>query len=75
MTETNPPRTRFHPLPWSTTLERVRSKDPGGLALKRSVRAAIIVTLVFGLTHLIFSDGQISLFGAFGSFADRKSVV
>jgi len=69
MTETNPPDTRFHPLPSSATIERVRSKDPGGLALKRSVRAAVVVPLVFGLTHLIFSNGQVSLFGAFGSFA------
>ncbi|HEX3981295.1 MAG TPA: FUSC family protein [Acidimicrobiales bacterium] len=54
---------------WSQTVGRVRSKDPGGLALKRSVRAAVVVPLVFGLTHVVFSNPQVSLFGAFGSFA------
>jgi uncharacterized membrane protein YccC len=55
--------------PWSTAVERLKSKDPGHLALKRSVRAAIIVPSVFGLTHAVFANPQIDLFGAFGSFA------
>ncbi|MGD0311915.1 MAG: FUSC family protein [Acidimicrobiales bacterium] len=54
---------------WSETVGKIRSKDPAGLALKRSVRAAVLVPLVFGLTHLLFSNPQVSLFAAFGSFA------
>ena len=47
----------------------IRSKDPDLLVVKRSVRAAVVIPIVFALTHAIFSDPQISLFGAFGSFA------
>jgi uncharacterized membrane protein YccC len=47
----------------------VRAKDPGLLAMKRSVRAAVVVSSVFALTHVVFSNPQVSLFGAFGSFA------
>ncbi len=47
----------------------VREKDPGLSAVKRSVRAAVVMPSVFGLAHLVFSNPQISLFGAFGSFA------
>ncbi len=55
--------------PASRVIGWVRAKDPGLLAVKRSVRAAVVMPLVFGLTHLLFSDPQTSLFGAFGSFA------
>jgi hypothetical protein len=54
---------------WSETVGKIRSKDPRGLAVKRSLRAAVFVPLVFGLTHLLFSNPQIDLFGAFGAFA------
>jgi hypothetical protein len=47
----------------------IRAKDPQLTAVKRSVRAAVVMPVVFGLTHLLFSDPQVSLFGAFGSFA------
>ncbi len=47
----------------------VRQKDPGLLAVKRSVRAAIVMPAVFGLTHALFSDPQVSLLGALGSFS------
>jgi len=47
----------------------VTAKDPGLLAVKRSLRAAVVMPSVFALTHLLFSDPQVSLFGAFGSFA------
>ena len=47
----------------------IREKDPGFLAVKRSIRAAVVVSAVFGLTHVVFSNPQVSLFGAFGSFA------
>ena len=49
--------------------EWVRRKDPGLLAIKRSVRAAVIMPAVFGLTHALFSNPQVSLLGALGSFA------
>ena len=45
------------------------SKDPDRLVLKRSLRAAVIMPSVFALTHFLFSNAQVALFGAFGSFA------
>ena len=69
MTETKERDTPVHRRSWSGTTAWIRAKDPGGLAVKRSVRAAVVMPLVFGLTHLIFADAQISLFGAFGSFS------
>jgi len=67
MTEagTGAPRRR----PWSVLGHWIGAKDPGLLAVKRSIRAAVIMPTVFGLTHVLFSNPQISLFGAFGSFA------
>ncbi len=50
-------------------LEIWRSKDPGYLIAKRSVRAAVVMPSVFAVTHALFSDPQVGLFGAFGSFA------
>ena len=47
----------------------LRSKDPDLLVVKRSVRAAIVMPSVFAITHVAFSDPQVSLFAAFGSFA------
>ena len=47
----------------------IRAKDPNLLAVKRSVRAAIFMPGVFGLTHTVFSNAQVDLFAAFGSFA------
>jgi uncharacterized membrane protein YccC len=54
---------------WSGLVGRLTAKDPAHLALKRSVRAAVTMPGVFGLTHALFSNPQVSLFGAFGSFA------
>ncbi|HEX4216765.1 MAG TPA: hypothetical protein VHZ02_00220, partial [Acidimicrobiales bacterium] len=64
-----PSQAPSHRLSWSGAAAWVRTKDPRFLAVKRSVRAAVVVPAVFGLTHSLFSDPQISLFGAFGSFA------
>ena len=47
----------------------LRSKDPDLLVVKRSVRAAIVMPSVFAITHVAFSNPQVSLFAAFGSFA------
>jgi uncharacterized membrane protein YccC len=47
----------------------MKKKDPDLLAVKRSVRAAVVMPGVFGLTHVLFSNSQTDLFGAFGSFA------
>jgi uncharacterized membrane protein YccC len=54
---------------WSSALRWVKLKDPDLLAIKRSIRAAVVMPTVFGLAHLFFANEQISLFGAFGSFA------
>jgi uncharacterized membrane protein YccC len=56
-------------LAWPSVRGWLAAKDPGGLALRRSVRAAVFVPGVFALTHVGFSDPQVGLFGAFGSFA------
>ena len=50
-------------------VEWYRAKDPDLLVLKRSVRAAVIMPLVFAIGHVAFSSPQVALFGAFGSFA------
>jgi uncharacterized membrane protein YccC len=55
--------------PWSVVGKWIKAKDPGLLAVKRSIRAAVIMPTVFGLTHVLFSNPQVSLFGAFGSFS------
>lgn len=55
--------------PWSVMGKWIKAKDPGLLAVKRSIRAAVIMPTVFGLTHVLFTNSQISLFGAFGSFS------
>ncbi len=47
----------------------MRKKDPGFLAVKRSIRAAIVMPAVFALGYVLFSNPQVGLFGAFGSFA------
>ena len=47
----------------------IRSKDPDLLIVKRSVRAAVVIPSVFAIAHTAFSDAQVGLFAAFGSFA------
>jgi uncharacterized membrane protein YccC len=54
---------------WGVVPKWIKRKDPGLVAVKRSVRAAITIPTVFGVTHLLFTNPQVSLFGAFGSFA------
>ena len=46
-----------------------RALDPGLVATKRSVRAAVVVSGIFAIAHFAFSDPQVSLFAGFGSFA------
>lgn len=54
----------------SRVVRWVSGKDPGFLTVKRSVRAAVVWPLVFGLAHLLFSNSpQVGLVAAFGSFA------
>ena len=45
------------------------AKDPDLLVVKRSVRAAVVMPSVFALCHQVFSNPQVGLFGALGSFA------
>jgi uncharacterized membrane protein YccC len=51
------------PLRW------LRSKDPELLVVKRSLRAAIVMPIVFAIAHGVWSNAQVGLFAAFGSFA------
>jgi hypothetical protein len=55
--------------PWAALGPWFGVKAPGPVILQRSIRAAVVMPAVFGLTHVLFSNPQISLFGAFGSFA------
>jgi len=47
----------------------IRAHDPDLLAVKRSVRAAVVMPAAFGFAHLTVASGQTSLFAAFGAFA------
>ncbi|MGD0392012.1 MAG: FUSC family protein [Acidimicrobiales bacterium] len=69
MTEATPTPAGTRHRPWSAAARWLAEKDPGLLAVKRSVRAAVVMPLAFGLTHLLFSSAQTSLFSAFGAFA------
>ncbi len=51
------------PLAW------LRAQDPDYLVLKRSVRAAVVVSSLFAIAHFGFTNSQVGLFAAFGSFA------
>jgi len=69
LTDSAEDRVRHPHRSWSDVPRWVREKDPGLLAVKRSVRAAIVMPLVCGVAHLLFANAQVSLFAAFGSFA------
>jgi hypothetical protein len=47
----------------------LRARDPGLLALKRSVRAAVVMPCAFAIGTTAAGDGQVALFAAFGSIA------
>ncbi|MGW0161904.1 FUSC family protein [Mycobacterium sp. NPDC003323] len=51
------------------TLDRIQQKDPEYDALRRAVRAAIIVPVAAGLSFLIAGDTQAPMFAIFGSVA------
>ena len=40
----------------------IRAKDPEYLTVKRSVRAAVVMPAVFWMTHVAFTNAQVSLF-------------
>jgi MFS family permease len=44
-------------------------RDPHGYALKRAVRAAVVVPAVFAIGSQAIGNAQLATFGAFGSFA------
>lgn len=54
---------------WTGGVARVKARDPELVAIKRSIRAAVVMPTVFALTHLVSTNPQVGLFGAFGSFA------
>jgi uncharacterized membrane protein YccC len=47
----------------------VRARDPHGVALRRAVRAAVIVPVDFAIGSELVQDAQVATFAAFGSFA------
>jgi uncharacterized membrane protein YccC len=54
---------------WVAPARWYRGRDPASLALKRSVRAAVVMPSVFALAHFVFSNDQVALFASFGAFA------
>lgn len=67
---TQPSETTQAPAPAHRNVVRwFRAKDPDLLVAKRSIRAAVIMPSVFAIAHATFSNPQVALFGAFGSFA------
>jgi uncharacterized membrane protein YccC len=69
MTEVATPPAGTAPRIWVAPARWYRGKDPASLALKRSVRAAVVMPSVFALAHFAFSDDQVGLFASFGAFA------
>ena len=69
MTDAAAPPAPANTSAWSRVARWLRSKDPQFLVVKRSVRAAVVMPSVFALAHGLFSNAQVALFGAFGSFA------
>jgi uncharacterized membrane protein YccC len=69
MTDAAAPPVPAQEAPSPPVLRWFRSKDPDHLVLKRSVRAAIVIPSIFAITHEYFSNAQVGLFAAFGSFA------
>jgi hypothetical protein len=68
MTEVETPEVvKAHP--GQRAVRWLRAKDPGLLAVKRSLRAAIVMPAVFAIAHAFFSNSQVGLFAAFGSIA------
>ena len=63
MTDVTAPPPPGHYRPWSAATGWITAKDPGLLAVKRSLRAAVIMPTVFGLSHALFSSPQVGLFG------------
>jgi uncharacterized membrane protein YccC len=57
------------PRTWGAPARWYRGRDPASLALKRSVRAAVVMPSVFALAHFAFSNDQVALFASFGAFA------
>jgi hypothetical protein len=47
----------------------LRAHDPGLVALKRSVSAAVVVPAIFAIARALTSNAQVPLFAAFGAFA------
>ncbi len=52
---------------WLT--RRVAAHDPGWVASKRALRAAVIVPVNFAIGSQVIGDAQVATFAAFGSFA------
>lgn len=48
---------------------RLRARDPNGFAVRRSVRAAIVVPANFAIGSELIGSAQVATFAAFGSFA------
>jgi hypothetical protein len=55
--------------PRNALVRWIRAKDPDLLVVKRSLRAAIVIPVIFAIAHVYFSSAQVGLFAAFGSFS------
>lgn len=50
-------------------LRHLRFADPGLVALRNAVRAAIVLPIVFAFAERVIGDPRVSVFASFGSFA------
>ncbi len=57
------------PAPSPAAIRWLTSRDTDLLVTKRSVRAAVVMPSAFAVAHVLWSNGQVGLFAAFGSFA------
>jgi uncharacterized membrane protein YccC len=49
--------------------QRLRARDPNGFAVRRAVRAAVVVPANFAIGSQLVGSAQVATFAAFGSFA------
>jgi uncharacterized membrane protein YccC len=50
-------------------IEKIRSRDPMGYALHRSIRAAVVIPSLFAFTFEVIGNPQLATFAAFGGFS------
>ncbi len=57
------------PGPFRTAHDWLRRHDPGYGALRRAVRAAVLMPVLFAIADKVIANSEVAYFAAFGSFA------